>query len=101
MSPFRAGDTLQDHAGPMSDLMAQLAVQLAEFKALKEQVNSSELMLPPANHAAPSGASSTEVTWRSNSGQSLLTQGTSPDSPTLPIMGTNDMTQYKSSETNA
>lgn len=39
MRPFREGDTLDDHAMPMVDVFLQLQTQLAEFKALKEQLN--------------------------------------------------------------
>lgn len=39
MRPFRSGDRLEDHAVPMADILKQLQVQLAEFKALKEQIN--------------------------------------------------------------
>lgn len=39
MRPFRPGDTLEDHAVPMIDLIKQLQAQLAEFRALKDQVS--------------------------------------------------------------
>jgi adenylate cyclase len=39
MRPFRTGDTLEDHAVPMGDVFLQLQTQLAEFKALKEQLS--------------------------------------------------------------
>lgn len=41
MRPFKPGDTLEDHAIPMPEVLQQLQVQLAEFKALKAQVNDS------------------------------------------------------------
>jgi adenylate cyclase len=37
--PFQPGDTLQNHAVPMTEVMSQLQAQLAEFKALKEQLS--------------------------------------------------------------
>ena len=39
MRPFRPGDRLEDHAVPMADILKQLQVQLAEFKALKDQIS--------------------------------------------------------------
>lgn len=38
MRPFKAGDSLQDHAAPIADVLQQLSTQLAEFQALKEQL---------------------------------------------------------------
>ncbi|KAI9925149.1 cysteinyl-tRNA synthetase [Aspergillus wentii] len=38
MRPFKPGDKLSDHAVPMSEVMQQLQTQLAEYKALKEQM---------------------------------------------------------------
>lgn len=38
MRPFKPGDTLSDHAVPISDVLQQLQTQLAEFQALKEQM---------------------------------------------------------------
>ena len=39
MRPFRPGDRLEDHAVLMADILKQLQVQLAEFKALKDQIS--------------------------------------------------------------
>ena len=41
MRPFRPGDQLNDHAVPITDVMQQLQAQLAEFRALKEQIDAS------------------------------------------------------------
>ncbi|KAL3478122.1 hypothetical protein BJX99DRAFT_225062 [Aspergillus californicus] len=38
MRPFKQGDKLNDHAVPIGDIMQQLQTQLAEYKALKEQI---------------------------------------------------------------
>lgn len=38
MRPFKPGDKLEDHAVPMAEVMLQLQTQLAEFRALKEQL---------------------------------------------------------------
>lgn len=38
MRPFKSGDTLQDHAVPVGEVMQQLQTQLAEYRALKEQI---------------------------------------------------------------
>ncbi|KAJ5266558.1 Adenylate cyclase [Penicillium angulare] len=38
MRPFKPGDRLQDHAVPMGDVMQQLQTQMAEYRALKEQM---------------------------------------------------------------
>ncbi|KAL1966282.1 hypothetical protein VTN77DRAFT_4635 [Rasamsonia byssochlamydoides] len=53
MRPFKPGDTLKDHAIPMSDLLLQLQTQLAEFKALKEQLGVGEGGLPAVNVTTP------------------------------------------------
>ncbi|EEP76184.1 hypothetical protein UREG_01033 [Uncinocarpus reesii 1704] len=55
MRPFKPGDTLEDHAVPMIDIIRQLQVQLAEFKALKEQIN---IVNPSISVPPPSTASS-------------------------------------------
>jgi adenylate cyclase len=38
MRPFKAGDRLEDHAVPIGEIFQQLATQLAEYRALKEQM---------------------------------------------------------------
>ncbi|KAL4810890.1 hypothetical protein BDV18DRAFT_128183 [Aspergillus unguis] len=38
MRPFRSGDQLNDHAAPIGEVLQQLQTQLAEYKALREQV---------------------------------------------------------------
>ncbi|KAL5332936.1 hypothetical protein BJX70DRAFT_382476, partial [Aspergillus crustosus] len=38
MRPFKPGDQLNDHAVPIGDILQQLQTQLAEYKALKEQI---------------------------------------------------------------
>ncbi|KAF9889252.1 cysteinyl-tRNA synthetase [Aspergillus nanangensis] len=38
MRPFRPGDRLADHAMPIGDVMQELKTQLAEYRALKEQI---------------------------------------------------------------
>ncbi|KAL3460278.1 phosphatase 2C-domain-containing protein [Aspergillus heterothallicus] len=40
MRPFKAGDQLNDHAVPIGDILQQLQTQLAEYRALKEQIDS-------------------------------------------------------------
>ncbi|PWY78200.1 hypothetical protein BO70DRAFT_294121 [Aspergillus heteromorphus CBS 117.55] len=39
MRPFKPGDQLNDHAIPIADVMLQLQTQLAEYRALKEQID--------------------------------------------------------------
>lgn len=39
MHPFKPGDKISDHAIPMADLLAQLQAQMAEFKALRDNVD--------------------------------------------------------------
>ncbi|KAJ9244931.1 hypothetical protein DTO169E5_1312 [Paecilomyces variotii] len=46
MRPFKPGDKLEDHAVPMGEIMRELQTQLAEFKALKEQLSVSTSSLP-------------------------------------------------------
>lgn len=38
MRPFKPGDRLKDHAAPIGEIFQQLATQLAEYHALKEQM---------------------------------------------------------------
>jgi adenylate cyclase len=38
MRPFKPGDRLEDHAVPIGEVMQQLATQMAEYRALKEQM---------------------------------------------------------------
>ena len=56
MRPFKPGDHLEDHAVPIGEVMQQLATQLAEYRALKEQMavgNSSIDSVPPARYGSP------------------------------------------------
>ncbi|PGH13020.1 hypothetical protein AJ80_06504 [Polytolypa hystricis UAMH7299] len=45
IKPLRPGDTLEDHAMPMADILKQLQAQLTEFRVLKEQM--SAIPTPP------------------------------------------------------
>lgn len=38
LRPFKPGDKLSDHAVPIGEVMQQLQTQLAEYRALKEQL---------------------------------------------------------------
>jgi adenylate cyclase len=38
LKPFKPGDKLSDHAVPIGEVMQQLQTQLAEYRALKEQL---------------------------------------------------------------
>lgn len=90
MSPFRPGDTISDHAGPMGDLMKQLSIQLAEFKAIKEQAGFRNAGSSPfGTGTGTTRTSSGEPLYRAISEQSQLTHITSPESPMFPIMGAN------------
>jgi adenylate cyclase len=46
MRPFKAGDSLRDHTVPIGEVMTQLQTQLAEFKALKEQLVMGNAAIP-------------------------------------------------------
>lgn len=53
MRPFKPGDRLEDHAGPIGEVFQQLATQLAEYRALKEQMAVGAAGIPggpPAPH---------------------------------------------------
>ncbi|KAL4929841.1 adenylate cyclase acyA [Aspergillus undulatus] len=39
MRPFKPGDKLNDHAAPIGDVLQELQTQLAEYKAIKEQIS--------------------------------------------------------------
>ncbi|TPX26037.1 cysteinyl-tRNA synthetase [Coccidioides immitis] len=55
MRPFRPGDSLEDHAVPMIEIIKQLQAQLAEFRALKEQIDvvNSSISIPPSPNGNP------------------------------------------------
>lgn len=38
MRPFKPGDRLEDHAVPIGEVMQHLQTQLAEYRALKDQM---------------------------------------------------------------
>ena len=66
MRPFRPGDRLEDHAAPIGEVMQQLQTQLAEYRALKEQlavdaagITDRERGLTGSDQADNSSASST------------------------------------------
>jgi adenylate cyclase len=53
MRPFKPGDRLEDHAAPIGEIFQQLATQLAEYRALKEQMAVGAAGIPggpPAPH---------------------------------------------------
>lgn len=70
MRPFRPGDQLNDHAVPIGEVMQELQTQLAEYRALKEQLAASAATHPNAppmysqntisNHGDDSSASSSD-----------------------------------------
>lgn len=57
MRPFQPGDTLDDHAVPIGEVMQQLQTQLAEYRALKEQMAGGAAGIsvrpPPAPYGFP------------------------------------------------
>ncbi|KAJ5495711.1 Adenylate cyclase [Penicillium diatomitis] len=74
MRPFKPGDKLEDHAAPIGDIFQQLATQLAEYRALQEQMGTGAAGIPggpPAPHYSG-------ITMHSNlSGDSALTSASS------------------------
>lgn len=46
MRPFRSGDRLEDHAVPIGEVLQQLQTQLAEYRALKEQMATGAAGIP-------------------------------------------------------
>jgi len=44
--PFKPGHTIQDHAIPIGEVIAQLQTELVQFKAIKEQLGESGLAIP-------------------------------------------------------
>ena len=46
MRPFKPGDRLEDHAVPIGEVMQQLQTQLAEYRALKEQMADGAARIP-------------------------------------------------------
>lgn len=71
MRPFKPGDSLQDHAAPITDVLQQLSTQLAEFQALKEQLaDSGPSHIPgsPLHYGQrPSGSIDSGITSASSS----------------------------------
>lgn len=71
MRPFKPGDTLSDHAVPITEVLQQLQTQLAEFQALKEQMavgTAGNIGGPPTyGKAAPSGGIDSGITSASSS----------------------------------
>ncbi|THC90855.1 hypothetical protein EYZ11_009686 [Aspergillus tanneri] len=71
MRPFRPGDRLRDHAVPIGEVMQELQTQLAEYKALKEQLAGSATDIPctpPRYSMTNSGDSS----WESSSSRDTV-----------------------------
>ncbi|KAJ5646285.1 Adenylate cyclase [Penicillium lividum] len=46
MRPFKPGDRLEDHAVPIGEVMQQLQTQMAEYRALKEQMATGSAGIP-------------------------------------------------------
>lgn len=53
LRPFRPGDRLNDHAVPIGEVMQELQTQLAEYRALKEQLAGGTTRLPGASPNYP------------------------------------------------
>ncbi|KAJ6160663.1 Ras-association [Penicillium chermesinum] len=87
LRPFRSGDTLDDHAVPMAEVMQQLQTQLAEYRALKEQMAGAAGIPggpPPApyclpmDHTPSAGSNATPSLSTSSSFLHLDTQKSPP-----------------------
>ncbi|KAJ5994158.1 Adenylate cyclase [Penicillium sp. IBT 35674x] len=72
MRPFKPGDRLEDHAVPIGEVMQQLQTQMAEYRALKEQMATGSAGIPvgsppfggtPVMHAADSGNTSSSSSF--------------------------------------
>lgn len=72
MRPFKPGDRLEDHAVPIGEVMQQLQTQMAEYRALKEQMATGSAGIPigsppfggtPVIHAADSGNTSSSSSF--------------------------------------
>ncbi len=68
MRPFRAGDRLEDHAVPMADILKQLQVQLAEFRALKDQINVTDPSISVTKHGGDPPSVESDSVLRHESG---------------------------------
>ncbi|CAG7926594.1 unnamed protein product [Penicillium olsonii] len=71
MRPFKPGDSLKDHAAPMTEVFQQLSTQLAEFQALKAQMAGASFPksdIPPPEHGIlPSASIDSGITSASSS----------------------------------
>ena len=73
MRPFKPGDRLEDHAVPIGEVMQQLQTQMAEYRALKEQMASGAAgnpVSPPQFGSTPmlvSGSNASNATSASSS----------------------------------
>ncbi|KAJ5651065.1 Adenylate cyclase [Penicillium longicatenatum] len=91
MRPFKPGDRLEDHAVPIGEVMQQLHTQMAEYRALKEQmagngnagipVGSPPFGGTPIMHAAESNASNDTSSSSSFLSLSGATDARSLDTP--------------------
>ncbi|CAL5872353.1 uncharacterized protein PFLUO_LOCUS6617 [Penicillium psychrofluorescens] len=88
MRPFRAGDSLNDHAVPILDVMQQLQTQLAEYSALKEQlaVGTGGMpgggLLPPSQYnSVPMHATDSMDSMVTSASSSFLNLRASLDTP--------------------
>ena len=68
MRPFRPGDRLEDHAVLMADILKQLQVQLAEFKALKDQISVMDPSISVANEGGDPSSVVADAALRVDSG---------------------------------
>ena len=70
MRPFKPGDSLKDHAAPMTEVFQQLSTQLAEFQALKAQMAGASFQesdIPPEHGILPSASIDNGITSASSS----------------------------------
>lgn len=77
MRPFSPGDTLDNHAAPMGEVLQQLQTQLAEYSALKEQMAGEatgiHTVLPPD----PYSSISMDITASADSNNTSLSTSSS------------------------
>jgi adenylate cyclase len=84
MRPFKPGDRLEDHAVPIGEVMQQLQTQMAEYRALKEQ------MAGNGNAGIPAGSPPFGGTPIMHAADSNASNDTSSSSSFLSLSGATD-----------
>ncbi|KAJ5089800.1 Adenylate cyclase [Penicillium argentinense] len=93
LRPFQPGDRLEDHAVPIGEVMQQLQTQLAEYRALKEQMATGATGIPDETPPQYGGMnmhpSASAVSIPNSTSSSVMNRSGTPDTRSFDLQRSN------------